>query len=440
MARIVITTWGSFGDLNPYLGLATALRARGHHPVMAMPAVYAPAIAAAGLEHAITEPDADPALDPQLVRRVLHPRHGAESIFREVLLPVLAESHASLLRAAQGADFLVSHPAAVTAPIVAEQLAMPWVSTVLSPLLFMSGYDPIVPPPAPWVRHVPWAWRMKTAPWIADAGRQISNRWMEPLQQFRESLGLRRVATPMFEGQHSPHGVLAMFSRVFGGPFTDWPPHTTITGQLLFDASYGATLEPALARFLDAGEPPVVFTLGSSAVMIADRFWDESLAAVRRLGRRGVLLAGPVHAPRLAAGAPPSVHVVSEAPHSLLFARAAAVVHQCGMGTLGTALRAGVPQLAVPFANDQPDNADRLQRLGVAEVLYPSRYRAWRVARALRTLFEEPAYTRRARELAGVVATERGAEAACDAIEGILDRVTRNTLRVTAADAATASG
>jgi UDP:flavonoid glycosyltransferase YjiC (YdhE family) len=437
MARIVITTWGSFGDLNPYLGLATALRARGHHPVMAMPAVYAPAIAAAGLEHAITEPDADPALDPELVKRVLHPRNGAESIFREVLLPVLAESHASLLRACEGADFLVGHPAAVTAPIVAEQLALPWVSTVLSPLLFMSGFDPIVPPPAPWVRVVPWAWRLKTAPWIADAGRQISNRWMEPLQQFRESLGLRRVVTPMFEGQHSPHGVLAMFSRVFGGPFADWPPHTTITGQLQFDASYGATLDPALARFLDGGEPPVVFTLGSSAVMIAERFWDESLAAVRRLGRRAVLLAGPAQAPRLTALAPASVHVVSEAPHSLLFPRAAAVVHQCGMGTLGTALHAGVPQLAVPFANDQPDNADRLQRLGVARVVYPSRYRAGRVARTLRALFDEPTYTRRAQALATVVAAERGAEAACDAIEQALDRAARSAAPVTASGAAT---
>ncbi|MFO0094357.1 MAG: nucleotide disphospho-sugar-binding domain-containing protein, partial [Gemmatimonadaceae bacterium] len=135
-----------------------------------------------------------------------------------------------------------------------------------------------------------------------------------------------------------------------------------------------------------------------------------------------------------------SVDEECEPPEPLHIASAVAVVDQCVRGTLGTAVRAGVPQLAVPFANDQPDNADRLQRLGVAEVLYPSRYRAWRVARALRTLLEEPAYTRRARELAGVVATERGAEAACDAIEGILDRVTRNTLRVTAADAATASG
>lgn len=435
MSRIVITTWGSYGDVNPYLGLATALAARGHHCVMAMPAVYAAPIAAAGFEHAVTEPDADPALDPNMVRRVMHPRNGAEAIFREVLLPILGESHASLMRAAGGAALLVGHPAAMTAPIVAEQLALPWVSTVLSPLNFMSAFDPIVPPPAPWMRHVPWSWRLRTAPWIADAGRQVSDRWMEPLQQFRESLGLRRVVRPLFEGQHSPHAVLALFSRVFGGPFPDWPPHTTITGQLRFDASYGASLDPAVARFLEAGEPPIVFTLGSSAVMVADRFWDESLEAARRLGRRAVLLAGPVHAPRLAPSAPASVLVVSEAPHSLLFPRAAAIVHQCGMGTLGTALHAGVPQLAVPFANDQPDNADRLQRLGVARVLYPSHYRASRVARELGALLANTAYARQAQALATVVAAERGAEAACDVIEQVLDRAARGGAGVTASGA-----
>lgn len=425
MSRIVISTWGSYGDLNPYLGLATALVARGHHPVMAMPAVYAAPIAAAGLEHVVTEPDADPALDPDLLRRVMHPRNGAESIFREILLPYLSQSHATLLRVARGAALLVGHPAALAAPIVAEQLDMPWVSTVLSPLNFMSAYDPIVPPPAPWIRHAPWSWRVRLAPWMAAGGRQVSDRWMEPLQQFRESVGLRRVRTPMFEGQHSPHAVLAMFSRVFGGPYADWPPHTAITGQLRYDASYGATLDPAVTEFLDAGEAPIVFTLGSSVVMIADRFWDESLDAARRLGRRALLLAGPVHVPRLASSAPASALVVSEAPHSLLFPRAAVVVHPCGMGTLGTALHAGAPQLAVPFANDQHDNADRLRRLGVARVLYPSEYQGERVARQLGALLGDAAYSRAAREVATVVAAERGAEAACDVIEQLLERAAR---------------
>jgi UDP:flavonoid glycosyltransferase YjiC (YdhE family) len=114
------------------------------------------------------------------------------------------------------------------------------------------------------------------------------------------------------------------------------------------------------------------------------------------------------------------VLVLESAPHSQLFPRAAAVVHQCGMGTLGTALAAGVPQLAVPYANDQPDNAWRLERLGVARTLYPSRYRAGRVVTELRALLGEARYGRRAAEIADVVNAEDGVRAACDAIERVL--------------------
>lgn len=389
---------------------------------MAMPAIYGPAITAAGFAHAITEPDADPELDPHLLRRVMHPRHGAEAIFREVLMPFLEESHASVMRAVEGADLIVSHPAAITTPIVAEQLGVRWLSSVLSPLNFMSAFDPILPPPASFLRHVPWKWRLHTAPWIADAGRKVAARWMEPLQRFRESKGLRRVKDPLFDDMHSPYGVLAMYSRVFGGPFADWPARTTITGQLRYDSSFGgASLDPELEAFLQDGEPPVVFTLGSSVVMIADDFWDESLEAVRRLGVRAVMLAGPVHAPRIAAMAPRSVMAVAQAPHSLLFPRASVNVHPCGVGTTGTALFAGVPQLAVPFANDQPDNANRLERLGVARAIYPGGYRAARVVAALRALHGDARYAQRARELGAIVASERGAETACDVIERVLN-------------------
>jgi UDP:flavonoid glycosyltransferase YjiC (YdhE family) len=243
---------------------------------------------------------------------------------------------------------------------------------------------------------------------------------MEPVQQFRASLGLPRREHPMFEGQHSPYAVLALYSRVFGGPYPDYPPHTTITGQLRYDASHGAALSPALEAFLQQGAAPIVFTLGTSAVEVAGRFWEESVRAVQSLGARGVLLAGRDAAPRLAAQAPNNVLVVEGAPHSQLFPRAAAVVHQCGMGTLGTALAAGVPQLAVPYANDQPDNAFRLTRLGVARTLYPSRYRAHRVAGELRQLLGNVAYRRCAQELSRVVNAEHGVTTACDVIERVL--------------------
>jgi rhamnosyltransferase subunit B len=241
------------------------------------------------------------------------------------------------------------------------------------------------------------------------------------VQSYRASVGLPRADNPLFEGQHAPAGVLALYSRVFGGPYPDYPPNVTITGQLRYDASYGATLSPELEAFLQAGAPPVVFTLGSSAVEVAGGFWDESLAAVQRLGVRGVVLAGTDAAPRLRAVAPSNVLVVEKAPHSQLFGRASVVVHQCGMGTIGTALAAGVPQLAVPFANDQPDNAWRLTRMGVAQTVYPTQYRGTRVAATLQSLLSDGRLARRARKVAVAVNGEDGVTNACDRIDALLD-------------------
>lgn len=420
MARIVITSWGSFGDVNPYLALGLGLRARGHDVVLCMPPYYEPVVRSAGLGFAPGAPDADPALDRSLVRKVMHPRRGAEAIFREVLIPALGEAHAQLTAAVQGADLVVTHPAALAAPIVVEQQRLRWVSTILSPLNFMSAYDPILPPMAPWLRHLPWSVHLRFADWLAGGGRQVAARWMAPVQTFRRSLGLPPSAHPLFEGQHSPYAVLALYSQVFGGPHPDYPRQATITGQLRYDHSHGAALSPSVQAFLDAGEAPVVFTLGTSAVEVAGRFWEESIAAVSQLGARGVLLAGGEAAARLAPQAPAHVLVVEGAPHSQLFPRAAAVVHQCGMGTLGTAFAAGIPQLAVPHANDQPDNAWRLERLGVARTRYPQRYRARRVATDLRALLDDPRYRRRAGEIAAVVNAERGVDTACDVIERVL--------------------
>lgn len=421
MARLVITTWGSYGDVNPYLALGLGLRARGHDVVLCMPPCYEAVIRATGLGFAPGAPDADPALDPAMVRRVMHPRRGAEAIFRDVLIPALSEAHARLTDAVAGADLLVSHPAALAAPIVAEQRRLRWVSTVLAPLNFMSAYDPILPPMTPWLRHVPWSLHLRFADWVAGGGRLVASRWMEPVQRFRASLGLPRAVNPMFDGQHSPYAVLALYSRVFGGPHPDYPARVTITGQLRHDAAHVTAQGDAVERFLRAGAPPLVFTLGTSAVEVAGRFWEESIAATTRLGARAVLLAGREAAPRLAALAPPDVLVVDGAPHSQLFPRSAAVIHQCGMGTLGTALAAGVPQLAVPFANDQPDNAWRLERLGVARTLYPGRYRAARVAAALQALLEGTSYADRARTVAAQVQAEDGVGTACRVIEQVLD-------------------
>ena len=414
MARIIINTWGSFGDVYPYVGLGLALRARGHDPVLAMPPVYREIVEREGLLFHGVRPDIDIA-DRALAARAMHPSKGPEALFREILVPAVEAAHADLSPLAPGADLLVSHPAALAGPIVAEEYGLRWASSVLAPLSFFSATDPVVPPPAPWLHGL-----LARSLTLSRAGvwltRTLTGRWTRPIRRFRASRGLPPGRNPIVEGQHSPRLVLALFSRVLASPQPDWPPHVHVTGPILYNGSREAALPQDLQAFLDEGDPPVVFTLGTSAVAAPGRFYEVSGAAAARLGRRAVLLVGP-HAGNRPSRPFRGVFVAEFAPHAVLFPRACAIVHQGGAGTLHQALASGRPMLVVPHAHDQPDNARRAEALGVARTLYPSRYREAALARELRALLETPAYARRAREIAAVVRGERGAAAACDALE-----------------------
>jgi UDP:flavonoid glycosyltransferase YjiC (YdhE family) len=165
-----------------------------------------------------------------------------------------------------------------------------------------------------------------------------------------------------------------------------------------------------LNKFLDEGEPPIVFALGSSAVWVAGEFWRHAIEASRALGRRALLITG-----RDTPGVenlPPGMRAFGYLPYSMIFPRAAAVVHQAGIGTLSQALRSGRPQLIVPFAFDQPDNARRAAELGLGRVLPLKRLAS--LKSELEALLENPAYekhaARVARELRGVNGAERAAD------------------------------
>ena len=110
----------------------------------------------------------------------------------------------------------------------------------------------------------------------------------------------------------------------------------------------------------------------------------------------------------------------SYVPHSLIFLLAEAVVHHGGVGTTAQTLRAGKPQLITPFAGDQPDNAMRMCRLGVARQLAPNNYVPRRAAAALAALTRDRSVTLKAGEIGRSVAAERGAEVAADLIEAQL--------------------
>jgi rhamnosyltransferase subunit B len=416
--RIVITTFGSFGDFNPYLGLALGLKARGHDTVVATAEFYRPIVEAEGVGFRPVRPDRN-LYDIEAVRRS-NPGRTPAYLMKELLFPRLQESYEDLSEATRGADVLLTHPLTFAGPLVAEKVSIPWVSTVLAPISFFSAHDfpvlPLLPRLAVVLRRLgPGAGRA-----LVGLAKRATRHWPEPVRRLRTEIGLSPGKHPIHEGQFSPELVLAMFSRVLAKPQPDWPPNTRITGHVFYDGSGRDGLSPDLERFLASGPAPVVFTLGTGVVgkgPAADSFYRESLKAVRILKLRSLFLVGKDPKSRLPVPLPKGVAAVDHAPFSKLFPRAAAVVHQGGIGTIGQVLRSGRPQLVVPFAGDQPDNALRVQRLGSAEVLYPRQYTAPRAARLLGDLLGESEYARRAGEVARRVRSEDGVSDACDAIE-----------------------
>ena len=418
--RIVVASFGSLGDLHPYLALALELKRRGHRPVIATFDGYREAAEKAAVEFAPMRPAMAEFGDPATaMRRLLDPRTGPEYLVRHLFMPHVRASYEDLDRVAMDADLIVSHPIAFAAPLVAEKCGLAWASSVLAPLSLMSAIDPPVFGPAPWLQQIR---KLGIAPYRLVFGfmKRIAGSWEKPLRALRAELGIPSGRLAQFEGQYSPALNLALFSRVLAAPQADWPLNTVVCGFPRYDGSIqDARTQAALDEFIAAGDPPLVFGLGSSAVMVAGEFWNHAIAAARRLGCRAILATGNLS--KQFSDLPPTVTAFPYLPYSAVFPRAAAVVHSGGIGTLAQALAAGRPQLVVPVAFDQFDNAARAVRLGCARTLRFSKVTADTLAREIEALLASPQYATRARTIGDDITREDGARAACDAIESLLE-------------------
>jgi len=425
MKKIVFSTYGSFGDVHPYIAIALELKRRGHRPVIATSEIYREKTDALGLELHPVPPDLPGYDRPEEVARMISemidPKKGPERVFTQLVNPHLRGMYDALLEVTRDADLLVTHVLSLAGPPLVEKTGIKWVSSVLAPISMFSNYDPPVFPQMPWLYRV-----LKLHPAVSRAamrvGRMKLDRMAAPVYKLRAELGLERGGNPMLEGQHSPRMVLALFSTAIAKPQPDWPPQTRVTGFPFYDrrdrAGDDERLDPELLKFLDAGEPPVVFTLGSSAIYAAGDFYRESVEAARAAGCRALLLTGePWNCP---AGLPKDIAAFDYAPYGELLPRARAVVHQGGIGTTAQGLRAGVPALVVPFSHDQFDNAARVERVGAGRALPRAKFNAASAAKELRALLSEESYTTRAAEVGRQIRSENGAAAAADAIEEVL--------------------
>lgn len=418
MAKIVLAVFGSLGDLHPFIALGLELRARGHEIKICTLEYYREKIELLGFEFCPLRPNIMPESE-DLARDLMDADKGTEKIIRDVLLPVLRESYADLEIAAAGTDLLISGEVVYAAPILAEKKGLKWISTSLAPVSFFSAHDPFLPPNAQWFGNLRFL-GVGFHKLVRSVLTRVIWPWSEPIREFRQELGLRHDnVEPILKDKFSPLLNLALFSKVLGAPQPDWPQPTAQTGFCFYDGKQDLVKMPEKLRdFLDSGEPPIVFTLGSAAVWAAGNFFHESVEAAKLLKRRAVLLMGHNAPPE---NLPPEIAAFDYAPYSEVFPHAVCVVHQGGVGTTSQVLRAGVPHLIMPFSHDQPDNAARCARYGVARTISRQSYNAERAAAELRELLRDLGYKTKAQEAKGVIQSENGVQSACDAIENIFD-------------------
>ena len=415
--------------MNPFVAIAIELKARGYEPCIAAQREFQATIEGEGVEFHPLRPGIEDIREelgletPEIVQRATRGSIGLEFAVRRIAMPFLKRAFDDMMEATAGADLVITHTSAFAGRLAAETRGLPWLSAALSPFTFMSDYDPPILSAMPALKVLREMTNARSDMALLKFVKAASVLWTGTFQKLRAELGLPRCDNPLFDGQFSSLGSLALYSPLFCAAQPDFPTRCTLTGFCFYDRQHGepTSLTPEMQAFIDRGTAPLVFTLGSALVMEPGDFYDVSIAAARKVGRRAVLLVGPGNAQALISmSTPADVHIADYAPHSVLFPHAAAIIHHGGIGTTAQAMRAGKPQLVVPHFGDQPDNANRVERLGIGRMLAPSAYNPTRAARSLASVLNT-SHVARTAHMARQLSKEDGVAAAADAIEQALE-------------------
>ena len=418
--HFLLAPFGSAGDVFPFLWLAKGLMERGHRVTLLVPGAFAKAARAEGVRTVSMGSEEDYhslANDPLL----WHPQLGPLRVMRAV-----RQYFGEYLSIAE--RFAASERAIILAPsqnfamrYLAESKGRRLLTVHLQPLMLLSLDDtPSLMAGMDWLRTAPrWLrkWLVHHAPNPVDfcLGGFIRRKCRE--------IGIPAPRRLLTDWWNSPHGVLCLFPEWFAAPCPDWPRPLRMAGFPCFDTNslHGENSDHPLSveirRFLEAGDPPVIFT-GGSAMRTGARFFREALGACVQSGRRGIFVAR--YAEQIPEALPPSVLHATYAPFSALFPKAAAVVHHGGIGTTAQCLAAGVPQIVTPMSHDQPDNARRVVGLGCGVSFPNSKVRASRLAEAIRQTTDSPTIRSRAAEMAGRMSCPGDAITAAVAVEELL--------------------
>lgn len=414
MTKIVIITFGTQGDVAPFVGVGSALQASGYDVALASQQPYQNLVEVAGLEYRFLPKDTEKAtrespLAQELIdgARMRPPRAALREMVEQMqgVGPAMAEASgdADLLLACGPVGTMFGYH-------IAEAMNVPSAAMHLQPLAPTGDFAPPV----------------LTLRSFGRLGNRLMGRlgalgekvYLAQINQLRTQLGLPAARLGDFQKRRdSQWPILFGFSEHVVPRPRDWRPELRITGYWWPPAGDDFTPSAELADFLAAGPAPVFVGFGSTATRKGAALSDIVVQAAARAGVRLVLQSGWWGLAHSAE----NVLTIGPAPYEWLFPKMAAVVHHAGAGTTAVGLRAGVPAVPVPGIMDQPYWSSRLVDLGVAPGFKRRRELdvAW-LADALRAVTTEPGYRRRAQGVSAALATEDGCRAVVDSVEQLL--------------------
>jgi len=349
--RVLLSSYGSRGDVQPLVALGLALQTLGAEPLVCAPsdAEFAELLERAGLPLA-------PAFMP--VRQWIEEAKQSGLRLPQLAAKMVPAQFDAIATAAEGCDAIVAtglFPSVAAARSVAEKLGIHFVWVAFCPLMVPSPHHP--PLEYPGWPHPPEV-TANLALWEFNA--QAKNAL------FGGAVNAHRLSMGLPEVDNVRDHVFTHRPWLASDPvLSPWLPTDLVdivqTGAWILPDT--RPLPSELEAFLDAGEPPVYVGFGSMAMNAAEDPARVAIETVRAQGRRVILARGWANLAPI--DNREDCFAIGEVNQQALFARVAAVMHHGGAGTTAAAARAGAPQVVVPQVADQPYWARRIAELGI---------------------------------------------------------------------------
>lgn len=408
MSKFLLLTVGTWGDVNPFIGIGRELKRRGHQVSIMANERYHARIGEEGFEAISTGKAAD--YDRLMSSpKVWDPKKGIGVLFKGHILPELGSYYRSVeefFSRYPNDSALVGTTIGLAGRVAQEKLGIPYATLSLQPVNFYSRYEtPDYGPPLssifPWIG--PWG-----RDWVMNKVTAQADHSFRKLNQFRSSLGLEPpIRGILKDWRLSPELNIGLWPQWFAGPQSDWPRNTHLTGFIEEDS--GAS-DFDLEQMKDR---PIIFTAGTGMNSGSD-FYAAAAEACSRLGLPGLLVTQ--YPDQLPKNLPKGVRHLKYAPFKEIAPLARALVHHGGMGTTARALAAGIPHVVMPMAFDQFDNGSRLKKLGVGQVIPRSKINGARLAQALDQLLSSKQTLAKCQKIAGDMNAD-GLNPTCDLLE-----------------------